>query len=233
MTVSSQRTSAGGNSFPGSDVLSASLRTQRLTLPAVHNRDTTKLIDLITALEVTACDLAAYSNGLRPPFVFAVIQSVARRLGQRWTRDEIDFGDLSISLSRLHELLQVTSARFERPQNALSLAVLVQPFDDHLLGGVLLDARLRCAGYATEFFPTWSGQSLSEFDGILVSVSNSGRASELSEFLLRIRRSAGPDVPLIVGGPGASGAGSSADADLVTSSLVDAVAFCERRLAAG
>jgi hypothetical protein len=223
---------AGEECFPVSDFLSASRRTQRLTLPALHNRDTTKLIDLVTARDFAECDLVAYYNGLRPPFVFAVIQSVARRLGQRWSRDELGFAELSVILSRLHELIQLTSAQFERPKNTSSLALLVQPFDDHLLGAVLLDARLRYAGYATHFFPSWSGESLSGFDGILVTVSNSDRVPELSEFLLRIRRAAGTTMPLIVGGPGVTAARSPAEADLVTSSLVDAVSFCERRLAA-
>ena len=233
MSVSSQKISEDGQHLPGRALLSASRRTERLTLPAVHNRDTTKLIEIVTARDVTQRDLTTYCHGLAPLFVFAVIQSVARRLGLRWEQDEISFGELSISLSRLHEILNLACAHLEVAELTSSLAVIVQPFDDHMLGGVLLDARLRYAGYATCFFPSWAHEPLGDFDGILISVCNSDRIAELPEFLSKIRKSARASTPVIVGGPGASSAGSLCDADLVTSSLIDAVSLCERRLAAG
>ena len=216
---------------PGGEGAAVSSRAGRLTLPAIHDRETARLVDLITATDLPAHALRDYARSHRPVFVFATIQSAARRLGEKWVRDGVDFADLTVCLSRLHDLLRLVPDPPRGVDAGLSFAILLQPFDDHILGGAVLEARLRHAGFATEFFPDWSDQDLSHFDAVLICVTNTDRSAELSDRIARVRARMSAIAPVIVGGPGSNASRGTGAADLVTSSLIEAVGFCEARTA--
>lgn len=211
----------------GNRAISSSLRSRRLSLPAIHNRDTTALLELLDREDLREDDLRQFVESRNAQTVFALIQSAARRLGEAWRDDEIGFADMTVTMSRLHQLLSMTGDPEVSLVHGPAFAVLVQPFDDHILGGALLEARLRHAGFATEFFPSWSGEPLAEFDGVFICVSNHERRKELERQISAIRRANGRGLPIIIGGRGSNAAPEPRGADLVTSSLLDAVDFCE------
>lgn len=209
--------------------VSASMRATRLSLPATHNRDVTLLLDLVQRPDAGSEELRSYADRMNRGAVFAVIQAVSRRLGDNWVKDKIDFADLSVSMARLHELLQFATKGMVAPGHQLSFAILLQPFDDHLMPGSLLEARLRHAGYPTEFFPSWSGGSLAGFGAVFLSVANAQRRAELARQIELIRESTDPGTPIVIGGKGASADPPIEGVDLVTSSLLEAVDYCEAR----
>lgn len=170
------------------------------------------------------------SASRRPEVLFSLIQSSADRLGEDWLADRLGFADVTIRTSRLHGLLRECRDGLPVDAHGPAIAIVTLPWDDHLLGGALLEARLAHAGFATELQIGLEPEKLRDFDAIFLSVSNGERLKELDLEVDRLRRIVGPQVPIIVGGGAARHLdGDARGADFVTSSIVDALEYCARR----
>jgi len=135
----------------------------------------------------------------------------ARFLGRLWDEDIFDFADVTIALSRLHQLLRELTRSFDGYPgvglNARRAFLTVAPGNQHTLGLFIVQEFFRRAGWqvcsgiydtADELINVASGEA---FDVIGLSVSCDAAADDLAGLIAAVRRRAlNPGVHMMVGG---------------------------------
>lgn len=90
--------------------------------------------------------------------VLNLLEATARRLGQLWLEDEIDFATVTIGVCRLQGALrrfsEAHAQRFEQSASAGSILLAACPGDQHDFGVLLVSEHLRRAGVSVSLKPT-------------------------------------------------------------------------------
>lgn len=173
---------------------------------------------------------------------------VAQELGELWTRDELNFAQVTVGAMRLQGLLSEASAEIapllRRPYPArseLSALVVVPQGEQHFLGASVLSAQLRRMGVS-------SGISFCETDTdlvvrvemdvpdmVLYSVARPEALEVVRRTVKKIKLAGSPAPVLAIGGALRGDAASLRErtgVDLVSSIAKDVVAFSAKRLRA-
>ena len=171
------------------------------------------------------------------------IPAVARRLGDDWVMDKLDFGAVTIGSARLQGLLRRMEADWgvldggrlnARPGYIVGVPQGVQ----HTLGASVLAGQLRergapvLLGYelTPELIKTTMG--LGQFAGVMLSGSGRKCLEQLRD-LVESAKAVSRSTPVIIGGcilEHVTDIQSFTGADMVTSNLGGAMAYCEQAL---
>jgi methanogenic corrinoid protein MtbC1 len=151
-------------------------------------------------------------HSLKDTYLFGITGS-ARLIGELWSRDTLDFVNVTIALSRLHRVMHEFSQEFlsegNSESNGLSLLLMTEPGSQHGLGAFMLSEFFRQAGWRVTlvtpldiadfkriFLSDW-------FDAVVLSISTDRQIDAVSQSLLELRKTppANPNLKIYVGGP--------------------------------
>ena len=150
-------------------------------------------------------------HSLKDTYLFGITGS-ARLIGELWSRDALDFVNVTIALSRLHRVMHEFSQEFlsegNAESNGLSLLLMTEPGSQHGLGAFMLSEFFRQAGWRVTlvtpldiadfkriFLSDW-------FDAVVLSISTDRQIDAVSQSLLELRKTtANPNLKIYVGGP--------------------------------
>ena len=167
------------------------------------------------------------------------VPCVARRLGEDWVADELDFRAVSVGSSRLQSLLWKLAPEWAQSGVLVSTArapvmVAVPAGCQHTLGATVLAGQLRYRGILAELdlaftgAQSHAGAAQKQFTAIFISAS----AREPLEYLATLVQKACqtyPRTPVLIGGNVTDqmvDIQKYTNADLVTCDLEQALAFC-------
>jgi methanogenic corrinoid protein MtbC1 len=169
------------------------------------------LIHEVDALADLVC--AYLDQNIAPETLFIqLIAPAARELGEKWTRDECDFVDVTMGLWRLQSLLR-TVATWAPPSPGWNLRTnkvlfTAMPGDQHSLGTLIISECFQRAGWDVETLiePQQSDilQALSttSFDLVGLTVSTDLYIAALPKLLTAMRSvSCNPNLAIMIGGP--------------------------------
>ena len=180
-----------------------------------------------------------------PVIAEVYVPVIARRLGDAWVADTLDFGAVTIGSARLQGLLR----KLERdwavpvmplPKNPPAFLVGVGQGQQHTLGAAVLAGQLRHRGMSVNLDLELTSDSLvrhvldQELSGVLLSAAACDDLASLREFVCVIRQH-GRITPVFIGG---SILTQSVDikiqpgADLVTQGVENVLNFCDIRTVA-
>jgi methanogenic corrinoid protein MtbC1 len=170
------------------------------------------------------------------------IPEVARRLGEAWCSDMVSFADVTIGSARLQGMLRdLTRRTMLRPQgkSAAGVAVVVLADEYHTLGAMVLTSQLRRLGISVRLLLGATEEDAirnvraDKFDAVLISASHSHSLSELAKFIKNLKREAGGNTPIVLGGPilcVKEDVKSVTGADHTTSDVVEALRLCRLKI---
>jgi methanogenic corrinoid protein MtbC1 len=194
---------------------------------AAGDSEQTACSEDVTADEITQfCDLlvhsdvsqaVAYMNALRArgveydKILTRLFTDSARQLGIGWEYDTCRFGDVSVGMSRLHQVLQhlATQAPFSPAQLQTRGRALLAPCpgEQHNFGLMMLDHMFHRAGWELRTIPIATDNQLtritasSNFDLVGLSLSCDEKLSRLEKTISLIRReSRNQRIVVLVGG---------------------------------
>jgi methylmalonyl-CoA mutase cobalamin-binding subunit len=138
------------------------------------------------------------------------VPAAARQLGCHWETDAMGFAEVSIASARLQALARAIGAQRDGEPAAgpaaVSLLLVVPQGEDHTLGAVVAAGQLRrlglsvclrlcpAAGEVAELVRTRS------FDAVFLSLSCPEGIEPVRRLVASVRKLAGADLPLVVGG---------------------------------
>lgn len=127
-----------------------------------------------------------------------LLAGAARQLGMNWEKDECGFGDVTIGMSRLHQVLQQLSmnAPFRTGQLQTRGRALLAPCpgEQHNFGIMMLDHMFHRAGWELRTLPSATDNQLariaadSSFDVVGLSLSCDEKLPKLEKVISAIRR---------------------------------------------
>ena len=150
-------------------------------------------------------------HSLKDTYLFGITGS-ARLIGELWSRDTLDFVNVTIALSRLHRVMHEFSQEFlsegNAESNGLSLLLMTEPGSQHGLGVFMLSEFFRQAGWRVTlaspqdivdfkriFLSDW-------FDAVVLSISTDRQIDAVAQSLLELSKTtANPNLKIYVGGP--------------------------------
>jgi methanogenic corrinoid protein MtbC1 len=150
-------------------------------------------------------------HSLKDTYLFGITGS-ARLIGELWSRDALDFVNVTIALSRLHRVMHEFSQEFlsegNAESNGLSLLLMTEPGSQHGLGVFMLSEFFRQAGWRVTlaspqdivdfkriFLSDW-------FDAVVLSISTDRQIDAVAKSLLELSNTtANPNLKIYVGGP--------------------------------
>lgn len=150
-------------------------------------------------------------HSLKDTYLFGITGS-ARLIGELWSRDMVDFVNVTIALSRLHRVMHEFSQEFlsegNAESNGLSLLLMTEPGSQHGLGAFMLSEFFRQAGWRVTlvtpldiadfkriFLSDW-------FDAVVLSISTDRQIDAISQSLPELSKTtANPNLKIYVGGP--------------------------------
>lgn len=150
-------------------------------------------------------------HSLKDTYLFGITGS-ARLIGELWSRDAMDFVNVTIALSRLHRVMHEFSQEFlsegNAESNGLSLLLMTEPGSQHGLGVFMLSEFFRQAGWRVTlaspqdivdfkriFLSDW-------FDAVVLSISTDRQIDAVAKSLLELSNTtANPNLKIYVGGP--------------------------------
>ena len=150
-------------------------------------------------------------HSLKDTYLFGITGS-ARLIGELWSRDALDFVNVTIALSRLHRVMHEFSQEFlsegNSESNGLSLLLMTEPGSQHGLGVFMLSEFFRQAGWRVTlaspqdivdfkriFLSDW-------FDAVVLSISTDRQIDAVAQSLLELSKTtANPNLKIYVGGP--------------------------------
>lgn len=170
---------------------------------------------------------------------------VAQELGEMWTRDALDFAQVTIGSMRLQSLLSEAASdivpfprRGKNHQPALSALVVVPQGEQHFLGASVLSAQLRRMGVSAGISFCEKDTDLvvrvemDQPDMVLYSVARPEALEVVQRTVKKIKRAVLPAPVLALGGAMRGDAATLRErtgVDLVTSIAKDVVAFSAKR----
>lgn len=152
-------------------------------------------------------------QGLAPEALFIeLIAPTARELGEKWTRDECDFVDVTMGLWRLQQVLRTIAlwappapGWHPRGNKALFTAM---PGDQHSLGTLIISECFQRGGWEVETLiepqqsDIFAAISTTSFDVIGLTVTTDFYIAELPKLLTAMRSvSCNPNMAIMIGGP--------------------------------
>lgn len=150
-------------------------------------------------------------HSLKDTYLFGITGS-ARLIGELWSRDAMDFVNVTIALSRLHRVMHEFSQEFlsegNAESNGLSLLLMTEPGSQHGLGVFMLSEFFRQAGWRVTlaspqdivdfkriFLSDW-------FDAVVLSISTDRQIDAVAKSLVELSNTtANPNLKIYVGGP--------------------------------
>lgn len=178
--------------------------------------------------------------GLEPDEIADIyIPEVARRLGEAWCADNLDFAVVTIGSARLQGLLRSLGPEWcaediQVSTDAPRCMLIVPETCQHTLGASILAGQMRRAGLSVALN---IGKSLDDlkaeaqhnrYDAIMISASSRESLDVIRRIVQNVRPT-GRKVPVIIGGNVLAQDEDVAQltgADLATSELEDAIRFC-------
>ncbi len=155
---------------------------------------------------------ALLSQGASIEQIFTdLFAAAARRLGELWEQDRASFGDVTIGLSRIQQLIHELSPFYEPDESsvmgACSALLVTMPGEDHGLGVLLVEEFFRRAGWSV-----WTPHNVSveqlvaivrqeHFDMVGISVTCEVDVDCLRELIHSVRAtSLNPELLVMIGG---------------------------------
>lgn len=166
------------------------------------SRDPTAAGAQVLALRDTGVPLEALLNDLIAP--------AARRLGEFWHADSIDFVEVALAVARLTQIVRGLSAQIDRdlPPSAPRALIGSPAVERHALGAVIVAQSFRAAGWRVTEAPGADADAFvaavasEKLDLIGVSVCSEHALGALGETIARVRAaSLNPRMLIAVGGP--------------------------------
>lgn len=257
MGASPRRSGEGRNQRKGGNDAVARLLVScpdidRSFVPAANHISDAE-IDAFTPLAIAleAHDLLSevdtyLARGFSAETIFVeLLAPVARRLGDEWTADRLDFLDVTMGLWRLQEVLREIAARATPgPVAGASRRVLFSPIpgDQHGFGTAMIDECFTRAGWSSNLLVEPSRATLlaasagADYDLIGLTVSCDCHIGQLTSLVVAIRNvSRNPNVRVMLGGrllienPGLA---RQAGADATAASAPEALEIAEQLVAA-
>lgn len=150
-------------------------------------------------------------HSLKDTYLFGITGS-ARLIGELWSRDTLDFVNVTIALSRLHRVMHEFSQEFlsegNAESNGLSLLLMTEPGSQHGLGVFMLSEFFRQAGWrvtlaSPQDIVDFKRVFLSDwFDAVVLSISTDRHIDAVSQSLPELSKTtANPNLKIYVGGP--------------------------------
>lgn len=138
------------------------------------------------------------------------VPAIARRLGEYWVQDRLNFVSVTIGCARLQGYLRQNGLNWPEAGQfahapASTVLLTVPDFEQHTLGATLLTEQLRARGVFVKLelqVPTDEIERLAsqgEYDAVLISSSQNETLELLTPFVSNSRNGAG-QVPIILGG---------------------------------
>lgn len=139
------------------------------------------------------------------------IPHAARQLGEWWNEDRVGFNDVTVGMTRLTEIFRRLSPVFLRTepvrrQTHSALFALV-PGEVHSLGVAMAADYFQRAGWSVRVELGASVETLARlagsgrYDLVGISAGSRRQVEILGRTVAAIRETAGPDIPIILGGP--------------------------------
>lgn len=167
------------------------------------------------------------------------IPAVARRLGADWVADRLGFADVTIGTSRLQSMLRELmegDGSLDHSAHKAGVAVIVMASDFHMLGAMVLTMQLRRLGVSArlligvEFEDSIFAHQAHKYDAVFISASSTKMLPELQSFIKKLRREAGKNTPIVLGGSilgSNEGIETLTGADFATTDVVEALQLCQ------
>ena len=144
-------------------------------------------------------------------YLYGITES-ARRIGELWSSDEIDFVNGTIAFSRLHRVMHEFSTEFlsegKSESNGLSLLIMTEPASQHGLGAFMLSEFFRHAGWRVmlvtpQDIADFKRTFLSDwFDAVVLSISTDRQINKISKAVSELRQATvNPSLKIFIGGP--------------------------------
>ncbi len=180
------------------------------------------------------------ANGFEPTEIADLyIPEVARRLGDAWCSDNLDFAKVTIGAARLQGMLRGLGPEWcaedtHVAADAPRCLVVVPPDAQHTLGATILAGQMRRAGLSVSLEIGRSVDDLQQmveqapFDAVMISASAQESLAVIGCIVQRVR-SVRRDVPVVVGGNILAldeDIARVTGADLATCALEEAIRFC-------
>ena len=191
----------GGTSFVKQAALDPD-QVKLLSQAAIHSMDETRKI-LMKWRRLGHCLADIYLQG---------ITASARRIGELWASDELDFININIAFSRLHRALHEFSTEFlaegRGESNGLSLLLMTEPGSHHGMGAFMLSEFFRKAGWRVmlatpQDIADFKRLFLSDwFDAVVLSISTDRQIEAVSQAVCELREATvNPKLKIYLGGP--------------------------------
>lgn len=139
------------------------------------------------------------------------IPHAARQLGEWWNEDRVGFNDVTVGMTRLTEIFRRLSPIFLKTEpvrrQAHSALFALVPGEIHSLGIAMAADYFQRAGWAVRVELNATIETLARiagsgrYDLIGLSAGSRRQIDTLKETVEAMRVSAGPEVPIIIGGP--------------------------------
>lgn len=152
-------------------------------------------------------------EGLQPEHLLVeLVAPAARRLGQRWDEDSLDFTSVTVGLVLMHELVHDFGYEIhDGPQESGTVRRVMlasAPGSQHVLGLSIVSEFFRKAGWQVVLEVSPSSAELCRavgnewFDLVGLSVALDSQLPELPGLVSRLRKdSRNPQIPVMLGGP--------------------------------
>ncbi len=194
---------------------------RRRAVPDRRRRERTiaahEIIEFVnTLLDQDASKAGSYAAGMFDDGItvetlfIELLTPAARYIGKLWERDAINFVDVTIAVSKLHQIVWKLGEASDRDCPTITckhVALLVPaPGDQHTFGVALLEEFFRRAGWQVRGGSINSDTALTDlvqhgaFDVIGLSVSNDVAVEGLASIIRAIREAAMPRTPFIMVG---------------------------------
>jgi len=173
-----------------------------------------------------------------------LLAPAAQQLGVWWEEDKVDFVDVTIGTSRLHQIvhrLRKDAARRRVETRAPRILLLPAPGEQHTFGLLLISEHFLshgwdvCGGYPLEVDEAQEMIGAEHWDFIGYSLANDRLISDLGQAISSARKAAfNSRIKFIVGGHAFAtdpSLQSRVGADFVASSPADALKLCETSFA--
>lgn len=195
-----------------------------------------KMVEAVRAPEVfVPGDLLDEFRAARVPMAQIAdiyIPETARNLGVAWERDQASFAEVTVGVSRLHDLLHNVQSGWgadtSSPGTTSAVVLIVPPAEQHTLGALIAASSLRRLGIsvAVRFAPGLSDLSAllanRQFDAALVTVGSQERLEMCAKLVKTLKQVSKGSLRIAVGGAVASQCRAvltEAGADLVTNDV--------------
>ena len=144
-------------------------------------------------------------------YLYGISES-AKLVGELWTSDDLDFINITIAFSHLHQVMHEFSPEFlsegNSESNGFSLLIMTEPGSQHGLGVFMLSEFFRQAGWRVmlvtpQDIADFKRVFLSDwFDAVVVSMSTERHINKVSQAVSELRKATvNPKLKIFVGGP--------------------------------